>query len=229
MNPPLLLLHGALGAAEQFQPMTPLLSGDSDLHAFDLPGHGASQTDAPFRIETFAAAALDYLDSHGIGQCDIFGYSMGGYVALLLAHQHPDRVRRVITLGTRFPWSPEVAEREQKMLNADTIASKVPGFAAALDERHTGIGWRQVLARTADLLADLGTRNPLWHALPDIMQPVRVMVGDRDTTAGVEETAAAFLRLPADTRQLQVLPATPHPLEKVAPDRVAAAIRDVLS
>ena len=73
MTRPLLLLHGALGASDQFQVLTPLLSGDFDLHALDLPGHGATASDAPFRIEHFADAVRAYLDEHAIESADFTG------------------------------------------------------------------------------------------------------------------------------------------------------------
>ena len=59
----------------------------------------------------------------GIGRSDITvspGHSMGGYVALKLALKRPELVDRIITLGTKFNWTPEVAAKEVKMLNPDT-------------------------------------------------------------------------------------------------------------
>src|SRR3712207_9473087 len=81
-RPTLLLLHGAIGASDQFAPLLPLLNPAFDLHALDFEGHGASPLQGhPFTIERFAANVLDYLEQHRIERTHVFGYSMGGYVA----------------------------------------------------------------------------------------------------------------------------------------------------
>jgi len=221
----LLLLHGALGASAQFAALAPLLSGRHRVHVLDFEGHGAAPAgERPARIEHLAGNVLAHLDAAGVERAHLFGYSMGGYVALHLAATQPARVAGVVTLGTKFTWDPAIAAREASRLDPAVLRAKVPRFADALAERHAGAGgWEQVLARTADLLRALGDR-PLLDAevLSTIAQPVRVMVGDRDATVSVEETAAAYRALPAG--ELAVLPRTPHPLEQVDMARLAHAI-----
>jgi pimeloyl-ACP methyl ester carboxylesterase len=51
-----------------------------------------------------------------------------------------------------------------------------------------------------------------------------VGVGDRDKMVTIEETLAAYRRLP--NGRFIVLPDTPHPLEKVSPGRLAREIGD---
>jgi pimeloyl-ACP methyl ester carboxylesterase len=57
---------------------------------------------------------------------------MGGYVALHLALEQPDRVEKVATLGTKFRWDPQTAARVAAHLDPDTIRAKVTRFADAL-------------------------------------------------------------------------------------------------
>ena len=47
-----------------------------------------------------------------ITRADIFGYSMGGYVALHAARRHPERIGSIMTLGTKFAWDTPTAEKE---------------------------------------------------------------------------------------------------------------------
>src|SRR3954466_2076581 len=142
----LLFLHGALGAADQFAPIVPLLRDRYDLHLLDFEGHGSAPLQPrPFRIEHFASNAYEYVTRHAIETTHIFGYSMGGYVACTLAMQHPHLVKSIITLGTKYYWDQEVAAREVANLDADKIAAKVPRFAQALAERHTAAGWETVV------------------------------------------------------------------------------------
>lgn len=221
----LLLLHGALGAGSQLQALEPYITTGATLHRLDFPGHGAAPIgeDESFRIERFAADLLSYLDAQSLGTVDIFGYSMGGYVALHLAHTAPERIGRIATLGTKFRWSPEIAARETKMLDAQKIEQKVPHFARSLEERHTAISWKKNLALTAEMMTALGDASPLGDPeLSSIPHPVRIGVGDRDTTVSVEESCGVFRLLP--NAELEVLPGTPHPFEKVDLARLGASL-----
>jgi pimeloyl-ACP methyl ester carboxylesterase len=223
----LLLLHGALGAGSQLQALEPFLTTGATLHRMDFAGHGAASIgdDERFRIERFADDVLAYLDSQSLATVDIFGYSMGGYVALHLAHTSPGRVGRIATLGTKFRWSPEIAARETKMLDAGKIEQKVPHFARSLEERHTAISWKRNLAMTAEMMTSLGNDSPLGDAeLSSIAHPVRIGVGDRDTTVSVEETCGVFRLLP--NAELEVMPATLHPLEKVDMARLGGSLSE---
>ena len=212
----LVLLHGALGASSQLDALAEALRPRFRVHQLDFEGHGdAPPRGRPFRVRQFAENVVELLDAAGIGAARLFGYSMGGYVALHLAAQRPDRVARVATLGTKFRWDPETAAREAARLDPDAIRAKVPLFADTLAARHERAGgWERVLAHTADFLRDLGDHPLLTDAtLARIESPVRVIVGDRDNTVGVQESAAVAGALRAGS--LSVLPDTPHPIERV--------------
>lgn len=220
-KPTLLLLHGAIGASDQFAPLVPLLTPTFDLHLLDFEGHGSAPLRSrPFGIVHFGENVLDYLGRHSIRSAHIFGYSMGGYVACALARSHPHVVDSIATLGTKFYWDPETAEREVALLDPQKIATKVPHFARALAERHAAAGWEQVLAHTRDLLralAEAGGTRP--SDVAGIEQRVRIMIGDRDATVTLVESIDMYRALPRG--ELEVLPATPHQLEKVSPERLA--------
>jgi pimeloyl-ACP methyl ester carboxylesterase len=173
--------------------------------------------------DTLAAA----LDQWGADRAVLFGYSMGGYAALLLAHTQPARVAAVVTLGTKLDWTPATAARESGRLDPAVLQAKVPAFARTLAERHVGAGgWEAVLARTAALLTTLGAGAPLTPAaLTEISCPVRILVGDRDATLPVAECVDAVRALPRG--ELGVLPGTPHPLEQVDAGRLAREVAEV--
>ncbi len=224
----LLLLHGALGDHTQFDALRSLL-GDSDVHAIDFEGHGARpMAGREFRIEHFAENVRAWLDEHATEPVDMFGYSMGGYVALYVAALWPDRVRSVMTLGTKLVWSPEVAVEASKQLDAGMIKAKVPAFAEALAMRHHATGWERVLEETSAVLHALGAKPLLTTALFErIMCPVRLAVGDRDATVGVEELRDVSRALARG--EYEVLPRTPHPFERVPTERLAWTLRQFLS
>ena len=212
----LVLLHGALGASAQLDALADALRPRFRVHRLDFEGHAtAPPRGRPLRVPFLAENLLELLDASRVSSAHLFGYSMGGYVALHLAAEHPERVTSVATLGTKFRWDPDTAAREAARLDPATIRAKVPRFADALSARHERAGgWERVLERTADFLRDLGDRPLLTdETLARIARPVRVIVGDRDATVRVEESAAVARALGAGS--LTVLPDTPHPVEQV--------------
>ncbi len=221
------LLHGALGAAAQVAPLGARLDLDAPVLVPDLPGHGArADDDLPFSMDRFADDVRARIAAAGCARAVIFGYSMGGYVALHLAAAAPDVVRAVGTLGTKLAWTPETAARETRQLDAAAIRAKVPRFADLLAERHGADRWEGLLARTAALLRALGDAPPVTAAsLATISCPVRLAVGDRDATVTLDETRDAVAALAHG--ELEVLPGTGHPFERAPLDRVALGVREL--
>jgi pimeloyl-ACP methyl ester carboxylesterase len=118
------------------------------------------------------------------------------------------------TLATKFHWDARAAERETRMLNAEKIIEKLPAFAQTLQQRHYPKDWKMVLTHTAALLKDLGDNPPLSPATCHTINiPVLLLLGDNDKMVSVEETQAIYKSIPG--AQLEMLPATPHPIEQV--------------
>lgn len=221
----LILLHGALADHRQFRELEPLLNDRYRIHSPNFSGHGQTEASSTsFSAAEFADELLKYMDQAGIEQARVFGYSMGGYVALIAALNQPERFHSVFTLATKYNWTPESVAQEVRFLDPDKIQAKVPKFAALLEKCHTSLGWRTVLTRTAEMMYSLGQTNPLFSGLGLIDLRVRVGVGDRDTTAGLADSCEAFARLPQG--ELEVFPNTPHPFEKVSLPRLVASIHD---
>lgn len=214
MKNPLLLLHGALGAASQFTPLIEKLKDHFDVQTFDFSGHGADDYDGILTMERLSNDILEYMDDHGLKRCDIFGYSMGGYAAVQLATEHPDRIHRIMTLGTKWRWDAESATKEVKMLDAEIMLEKVPSFAETLRLRHIGQGWRALLHRTARLMTHLGNTGGFKEEdFRHFAIPVRICLGSEDCMVTPEESAAVSEWIPQGI--FSILEGVPHPLEKV--------------
>jgi pimeloyl-ACP methyl ester carboxylesterase len=214
VKPPLLLLHGAIGSGRQFNKLLPVLS-EYDVHVFTFPGHGGKEIPAEgFSIELFADSVHNYLKEKNLESVFVFGYSMGGYVALYLASRYPNLFKKIITLGTKMEWTPEIAARETSQLNAEKIEAKVPAFAEALKQLHSPQDWKIVLQKTSEMLAAMGERPPLTKEdFQKIKIPVVVGLGDADKMVSREESERVVKYLP-DGKFL-LLENTEHPLERV--------------
>ena len=99
---PVLLLHGGDGMAAQWEPLLSRLSSGFHIYAPDRPGCGLTDMfnyrDVPLR-EHAANFVLSTMDALGLKTANLVGNSMGGYFALVFALAHPDRVKRLITVG----------------------------------------------------------------------------------------------------------------------------------
>jgi pimeloyl-ACP methyl ester carboxylesterase len=67
---------------------------------FDNRGVGASSGSTPSTIEEMARDAVTFIRALGFDQVDLFGFSMGGMIAQVIAHEHPELVRKMIIAGT---------------------------------------------------------------------------------------------------------------------------------
>jgi pimeloyl-ACP methyl ester carboxylesterase len=225
----LVLIHGALGAGPQLDPLRAQLGAEHRIEVLELEGHGSTPSSAAsYSMPRFVAQLRAFIESKGLAPTAIFGYSMGGYVALLLAGERPDLVSRVVTLGTKLAWTPQGAAKETSRLDPAKIREKVPKFAEQLEARHRGAGgWESVLSRTAVLMSELGAQPLVTSSvLARITQPLRLMVGNKDTVVSADETREAANV--AANGEFVLLPDTPHPFEQVNAHLLAERIRDFI-
>ncbi|MGH1336396.1 MAG: alpha/beta fold hydrolase [Aureispira sp.] len=228
MSQHLLLLHGALGSQEQLAPLADLLANTFTVHRLNFEGHGGRPSSTPFSMNGFVANVLQFLEKQQLSKVSILGYSMGGYVALNLALQHPLLVDKIITLGTKFNWSIEAANKEVKMLNPSIIEQKVPQFAAKLQQVHAPNDWKELLNKTAQMMLGLANGNKLIPSdLEQIQQKVLIGIGSLDNMVSVEESrdVATFLA----KGQLQELEGFYHPIEKNDLPQLATVIEGFLT
>lgn len=214
MKPNLLILHGALGSSQQFETLSSLLSATFSVHRFNFEGHGGFPTTANFSIDLFVENTVKYLRENSIKNTLIFGYSMGGYVALKLALEQPEKVTQICTLGTKFDWSQEAAEKEVKMLNPEVIEAKFSQFAARLDELHQPENWKRVVRKTAQMMLELANGQALKPKdFSKIKQAVSIGIGSKDQMVSYEESEEVARNLP--NGQLITLEGVPHPIDLI--------------
>lgn len=91
-RPPLLIAHGLYGSARNWSAVAKRLSADRQVIAVDMRNHGESpwfETNGYPEMAEDLARALDV-------PCDVIGHSMGGKAAMMLALNHPKKVRRLV-------------------------------------------------------------------------------------------------------------------------------------
>lgn len=94
---PVALLHGLLGAAQNFGAIQKALAGQGHrVIALDLRNHGGSPHAATMTYPEMAEDVAETLAAHGAWPAAVVGHSMGGKVAMTLALRHPAGVSRLL-------------------------------------------------------------------------------------------------------------------------------------
>jgi 3-oxoadipate enol-lactonase len=159
-GPPLLLIQGLGYATWAWQRQVPALAGLATTIAFDNRGSGRSdKPDAPYSIGLLADDALAVLSELGPAPADVAGFSMGGYVALTLAHRYPDAVRSLTLLATTcggegalgVPEETKAAWRRASSLDPAAFARETMplSFAPGWADEHPDELERWLVARLA--------------------------------------------------------------------------------
>lgn len=117
-GPPLVMIHGAFGAAQDFAvSIMPETARHYRSIAIDRPGHGYSERgeDAPITPDKQARYLHAALQALQVNKPILLGFSFGGAVALTYALQYPDAVGAVVLVNTAsHPW-PTPVETSYRM------------------------------------------------------------------------------------------------------------------
>lgn len=110
--PTVVLLHGlACTAALNWASTFTALSQSARVIAFDLRWHGQG-IDAPeYSLEDCADDVAAVLDALRVPSAIVVGYSLGGLVAQLVGHRHPDRVEGLVLCSTARNFQGNLGER----------------------------------------------------------------------------------------------------------------------
>jgi len=222
----IILLHGALGAKAELLPLQEALSQHFDVYVLEFQGHGSTPIQTVFSIPDFASQLRNFVEENELQGSSIFGYSMGGYVALYLASECPGLLGEIITLGTKFHWTPESTAKEVRMLQPEKIEEKAPKFAAYLASLHGADNWKTQMHNTAQLMLDLGANELLESRFAKIENRCFIGLGTLDEMVTLEETQHVVNRIP--NAAFFSMENTLHPLARVDVELLAGRIRSLV-
>ena len=98
---PMILLHGYSDSWFSFSRLLPRLPEHVRAIALDQRGHGDSERPAAgYGARDFAGDVVAFMDAKGIGRATIVGHSMGGFVAQWVVAAAPERVARLVIMGS---------------------------------------------------------------------------------------------------------------------------------
>ncbi len=234
---PLVLVHGLGDRDESWAPMLERLKrAGFHVYAPDLLGYGRSPKpgDSDYSISTEEQFVADFIQAIGLQRPDVGGWSMGGWVVLKLALDHPEIVNRVVIYdsaglkfqlggGTQIFHPSDEAQMQQLLDLMEPNAKPLPEFVlrAALRQEQQQ---QWVIDRS---MASMETGKDLVDSrLGDLTEPLLIVWGGSDELIPLAVGERMHALDPSS--ELDILSGCGHLTPKSCPDRAAAVTVDFL-
>jgi pimeloyl-ACP methyl ester carboxylesterase len=200
---PIVLNQHFQGTLDHWDPaVTNGLARSREVIVFNNVGVSSSSGETPVSFQEMGANAIAFIDALGLEQVDVLGFSIGGMVAQEIVLQAPDRVRKLILVGTG-PRGADMSNSQSAAIFAQTYdppehlwlkvhfspsaASQAAGFAF-LDrklrrrDRDPLVSQQTIEAQRAAIGKYMAYRNidGYLEYLKDIRQPTLVVQGSND-------------------------------------------------
>jgi pimeloyl-ACP methyl ester carboxylesterase len=233
---PLVVLHGAYMNIPEMGAIIPRLAKTHRVYAVELQGHGrTTDINRPITYQNLADDVATFMDSVGLANADVFGYSMGGQAAVQLAIRHPEKARRLVAASVAYDlrgWQPVYTEAIPTM-----TVEMIVGMPFAAEYRKLAANPNGFPELARKLIA-LEKEPMAWDEdVKKIKAAVLIICGDADVMT-LEHSVALFHLLgggvmgdmgkPLSTSRLAVLPATSHTAVITQPDLLHALIEPFL-
>ncbi len=178
---PLIMIHGAYMTIGAMGAIIPRLAESRQVIAVELQGHGRTGdiADRPLSYEALAGD-IDALMAHlNIETADIFGYSLGGGVALEVALRHPERVNKLILVSSSYNnqgWHPEMLAAVDQITPELFVGSPMEAEYQRLSPNPEN--FPMLVTKLTELTKRLQDVSP--DKIRAIQAPTLIMVGDAD-------------------------------------------------
>ena len=242
-GPPLILIHGAEADREMFSAFGAKMAARFTVIAYDQRDSGSTRdlTEPPrsYGLADMADDAAGLIKALGYSKVHVFGTSLGGHIAQVLAARHPECIDRLILSSTwlagqglmaasqkaaekLMAWRSDVAQHAADIASMFFSADYLRGHPEQIDMFRGGRRTIEQMERRAKLL---GVPYPIQEG--EISAPTLLVMGDQDGLIPNPTTMAVtiILREP----QVNVLANIGHIAAIEAPDELAAVVTEFLS
>ena len=235
---PLILVHGLGDRDEAWAPMLKRLKrAGFHVYAPDLLGYGRSPRpdNSDYSLDTEEQFVYDFIQALGLQKPDVGGWSMGGWIAMKLALDHPDTIQRLVVydpVGLRegqpdvphsafHPDTPEDVEHLHELLEPE--AAPLPRYIA-VDAMHALQANQQVIDRNVESM--LSGKDELSPVIGKLQAPLLIVWGATDKLTPLAVGRKFHELVPSS--ELDIVEGCGHLAPHNCPGRVAAATADFL-
>jgi pimeloyl-ACP methyl ester carboxylesterase len=213
---PLVCLQHFTGTLDYWDPVViDGLARYRQVITIDNAGIGSSGGDTPDNVQDMAKTAVKIITSLGITQCDLLGFSLGGFLAQTIAVTNPQLLRKIILIGTAPQGTlalhgfPQLTARAFAMTPADgyvflfatpseksktKIQAALGRFFQRTNDRDKAISMPAIQAQTK-ALTRWGT-DPVTLDLAKITHPVLIIQGSNDPMMDSSSSLELYRRIP---------------------------------
>lgn len=225
---PMLFVHGATGTSQgHFGTQIDEFAKKNRVIAIDLRGHGRSTLpDEDFSMNLFADDVNKFLDELKLDSITYIGFSLGGMVGFNLAVTHPEKIKKLITIGAvanhegfkynamdavRSWLSDDMTKYLKRSFTDNPNPEKIPEYQKKITT--------MVITQNEPKLSD--------NAIKKIKCPTLLICGDNDGFIKIEHQVHLFNTIAIS--DLLILPKTGHAAHLIQPEIVKKAIWDFIS
>jgi pimeloyl-ACP methyl ester carboxylesterase len=228
-GPAVVLVHGLGANAEYWRNLAPYLAQSGfRVYIPDLIGYGRSERPADFSysVRDEATVVVGFMDALGLMKVELGGWSMGGWIAVLVAAEHPERVSRLVlfdaaglsvppTFDTALFTPSTVAQLDELKALLSPHPQPIPAFIARdILRNFRRNGW--VVQRA--LATMLTAQDVIDNVLPQLKMPVLLEWGALDRVTPLSDGDIMHRLIPQS--QLDVFAGCGH----MAPIECSAAL-----
>jgi non-heme chloroperoxidase len=220
-GPPIILLHGYSDSWVSYTRVLPLIDQKYHVYILDQRGHGDSDRPATgYTFPDFAGDVIAFMNAKGLKKATVVGHSMGSFVAQHVATMAPERVERLVLVGS----APKVRNDVVLQLQRDVTTLTDPVSLKFVREFQTGVVFKPVPDDFMDRIVQESLKVParVWRDamagmlasnanvdLSKIAAPTLIIWGDRETVFPNRSEQEA-LRKAIPNATLKVYPGTGH-------------------
>ncbi|MBK9317149.1 MAG: alpha/beta hydrolase [Acidobacteria bacterium] len=236
---PIILLHGLSDSWFSYSRVLPYFDPNWCVYILDQRGHGDSDRPATgYTMPDFAADVIAFMDTKGVRQTTLVGHSMGSFVAQQVALDAPDRIERLVLIGSAHtirndlvvgfkqevdklvdPVPAEFAREFQTSTVFIPLPAEFMDRVVAESLKLPARVWRQILAGL--LVGDCKEQ------LDRIRTPTLIIWGDRDAHFSRSDQHTLAAALP--NAILKIYAETGHATHWERPEQVAQDIKDFIA
>ena len=217
---PLVLVHGAFSAiGTSFGDLLPGLAETRRVIGLEMQAHGrTADIDRPLTVEAMADDVATAIRQLGVAPVDLLGYSLGGTIALTVAIEHPDVVRKLVLISVGY----QLGGMHSGLMDGLGEMKPEVMFGSPWHDEYLRIapdpdGFATLFAKKTEM--DRGLRDLPAEALRAMTAPTLLIIGDSDLITPEHSVEMFRLRgggvfgdTPAGlpSSQLAILPGTSH-------------------
>ncbi len=224
--PPVVLLHGAAGCLHmELEPLVRRLSKHYRVYTVDFTAHGQSDPlpNHDFTPSLFIDNVATVFDYFELESANLFGFSLGGFVALSYAHANPERVRKLAVHATHVFWDEALVEIMLTRLDYEGIKTASPELARYLGQMHGDDNWASLFERTKQYTLKIPAFEAEYTHVRDVKTHTLVSAVDEDDLFSVDSPVGLHKML--ENSNLAIIPGKRHALQNVNLDLLVPLLR----